>query len=85
VHGHTVKGEQGVQEGAEHTPLLGPSVEDQRSGGVVSYLHHLGAAHHEIQDPNAQGAVETQDLKLSDELGGYKGVECCAIVNRILT
>ena len=36
--GHTVMGEQGVQEGAEHAPLWGPSVEDQQSGGDVSYL-----------------------------------------------
>ena len=35
-------GEQGVQEGAEHAPLWGPIVEDQRSGDVVSYLLHLG-------------------------------------------
>jgi hypothetical protein len=31
VHGHAVVGEQGVQEGAEHAPLWGPSVEGQRS------------------------------------------------------
>ena len=34
-------GEQLVQEGAEHAPLWGSCVEDQQSGGVVSYLHHL--------------------------------------------
>ena len=32
-------GEQGVQEGAEHAPLWGPSVEDQLSGGVVLLEH----------------------------------------------
>ena len=37
MHGHAVMGEQGVQEGAEHTPLWGPNVEDQRSGDVVYY------------------------------------------------
>ena len=42
VHGHTVMGEQRVQERAENTPLWGPSVEDQRGGDVVSYLHYLG-------------------------------------------
>ncbi|CDQ86824.1 unnamed protein product [Oncorhynchus mykiss] len=47
VHGHTVMGEQGVQEGADHTPLWGSSGEDQRSVDVVSYLHHLGANHQE--------------------------------------
>ena len=57
----------------------GPSVEDQRSGDVVSYLHHLGAARQEGQDSIAQGGVET---KLNDELGGYYGVECLAIVNK---
>ena len=54
----------------------GPSVEDQRSGDVVSYLHHLGAARQEVQDPVAQGGVQTQGLILDDELGGYYGVEC---------
>jgi hypothetical protein len=42
VHGHAIMGEQGVQERAENAPLWGPSVEDQRGGDVVSYLHHLG-------------------------------------------
>ena len=60
-----------VQEGAENAPLWGPSVEDQRSGDVVSYLDHLGAVHQKVQDPVAQGGVETQGLKLNDELGGY--------------
>ena len=41
-------GEQRVQEGAEHTPWWGPCVEDQQSGGAVSYLHHLGAARQEV-------------------------------------
>ena len=30
----SVMGEHGVQEGAEHAPLWGPHVEDQRGGGV---------------------------------------------------
>jgi hypothetical protein len=42
--------------------MWGPSVEDQRSGDVVSYLHHLGAAHQEVQDSIAQGGVETQGV-----------------------
>jgi hypothetical protein len=67
VHGHAVIGEQGLQEGPEHATLWGPSVVDQRNGDVVSYP---GAAHQEIQDPVAQGRVETQGLKLNDELGG---------------
>ena len=56
--------------------MWGPSVENQRSIGVVSYLHHLVAAHQEVQDSVAQGGVETQGLKLIDELGGCYGVEC---------
>ena len=58
-------GEQRVQEGAEHAPLWGPSVEDQRSGGVVSYIPHLGAACQEVKDPIAQGRVQTQGLELN--------------------
>ena len=44
----------------------GPRVEDQQSGGVVSYRHHLGAARQEVQDPVAQGGVQTQGHKLND-------------------
>jgi hypothetical protein len=40
VPGHAVMGEQGVQEGTEHTPLRGPSVEDQRGGRVATYPYH---------------------------------------------
>ena len=73
---HAVMGEQGEQERAEKAPLWGPSVKDQRGGDVISYLHHLGAACQKVQEPVAQGGVETQGLKLNDEFGGYFGVEC---------
>ena len=69
-------GEHGVQDGAEHAPLWGPSVDDQRGVDLVSYLHHLGAVRQKVQDPISQGGFETQGLKLDDELGGYYGVEC---------
>jgi hypothetical protein len=68
--------EQGIQERAENAPLWGPSVEDQRGGDVVTYPHHLGAAHKEVQDPVAQGGVETQGLELNDELGRYYDIKC---------
>ena len=29
-----------------------------------------------VQDPVAQGGVQTQSFKLNDEPGGYYGVEC---------
>lgn len=48
MRGHAVMGEQGVQEGAEHTPLGDPCVEDHHGGGVVAYPHHQGSAHQEI-------------------------------------
>ena len=57
-------------------PCGAPGVEDQRSGDVVSYLHHLGSARLEVQDPVAQGGVKTKGPKLNDEFGGYYGVEC---------
>ena len=59
---------QGVQEGAEHAPLWGPSVEDQRSGGDVSYFHNLRVARKEVQDPVAQRKVQTQGLGNWSEL-----------------
>ena len=61
--------------GLSMLPLLGPSVEDQRSGGVVSYLHYLGADCSDVQDPVAQGGVQAQGPELNDELGGYHGIE----------
>ena len=67
VRGHSVMGEQGVQEGAEHAPLWGPCVEDLRSAGVVYYLHHLGAAHQEVQDPVAQFRLRALSLMMSLE------------------
>ena len=44
---------------AEPAPLWCSSVEDQQSGDIVSYLHHLEAARQEVQYPVAQGGVET--------------------------
>ena len=38
-------------------PLLRISEEN-----VFSYIHHLGAARQEVQDPIAHGGVETQGL-----------------------
>uniref|UniRef100_A0AAZ3RRK7 Pleckstrin homology domain containing, family G (with RhoGef domain) member 5b n=1 Tax=Oncorhynchus tshawytscha TaxID=74940 RepID=A0AAZ3RRK7_ONCTS len=55
-------------ERAEHIPLWGPCVEDQRSG--VAYLHHLGATCQEVQDPIAQGGVQTQGPSLMMSLEG---------------
>ena len=65
MRGHSVVGEQGVQERAQNAPLWGPSVEDQRGGYVVAYPHHLGAARQEVQYPVAQGGVETQGIFLT--------------------
>ena len=59
-----------------NAPLWGPSVEDQRGGDVVTYPLLLGAARQKVQDPVAQGRVETQGLELNDEFGGYYGVKC---------
>ena len=63
-------GEQGVQEGADHTPLWGSSGEDQRSVDVVSYLHHLGANHQEVQDQITQGELRPRASSLMMSLEG---------------
>jgi hypothetical protein len=57
MFGHTVVGEQGVQEGTKYTALSGPSGEDQHDRRVVAYPYHLGAALQEVQDPVAEGDV----------------------------
>ena len=76
VRGHTVVGEQGVQERAQNAPFWSPSVEDQRGGDVVTYSHHLGAARQEVRYTVAQAGVVTQGLELVDGFGGCNGVNC---------
>ena len=51
-------------------PMLRISVAD-----VVAYPHHLGLTRQEVQDPVAEGGVQSQGPKLGDELGGDYGVE----------
>jgi hypothetical protein len=51
-----------------------------RISGVEMLLPTLTtweAACQEVQDPVAQGGVETQGLEINDEFGGYYGVKCC--------
>ena len=57
MFGHTVVGEQGIQEGTKYTPLRGPSLKDQHGRRGVAYSYHLGVAHQEVQDPVAEGGV----------------------------
>ena len=49
--------------------------EDQRGRCVFAYPHRLGAARQEVQDPVAEGGVQTQSPKLGDKLGGDNSVE----------
>ena len=74
--GHAVMCEQEVQERAENAPLWGPCVEDQRNGGVVSYLHLLGATRQEVQDPASQGAMMSLEgtMVLNAELLSMKSI-----------
>jgi hypothetical protein len=45
-------------------------------GDVVSYLHHLGLARQAVQDPVAQGGVETQEgtMVLNAELKSMNSI-----------
>ena len=49
--------EQGVQEGAEHSPPSGHCVEDQRGGCGDTYPYPLREACQEVQEPVAEGGV----------------------------
>ena len=71
---YTVVGEQGVQEGTQHTPMWGSCVKGQCGGGDVAYPYHLESAR-QVQDPVAEVCVQTQSPKLGDELGGDNGVK----------
>ncbi len=59
MRGYTVMRVQGVQERTENTVLWGPSVEGQRGGDVAANSDHLPSACQEVQDPVAQGIVQT--------------------------
>ena len=63
-------GEQGEQERAENAPLLVPSVDDQRGERCCFLPSTPGAACQKVQDPVAQGRVETQVLSLMMSLEG---------------
>jgi hypothetical protein len=80
--GHIVVGEQGVQEGTKHAPLSGHCIEGQHGRCVVAYPHHLGAARQEV-NPFAEGGVQSQGPELSDELGGFYGVDYKSAVNEV--
>jgi hypothetical protein len=75
MRSHAFVGEQGVQKGAEHAPLWGPCVEDQRSGGVVSYLHYLGWPIRKFRTQLHRTGFKQRASEINDELGGYYGVE----------
>ena len=64
VFGHSVVGEQGIQERSKYTPLRGPSVKNQHGRLVVAYSYHLGTARREVQDPVAERGVKSQSLSL---------------------
>ena len=44
--------------------------------GMLPTFTTWGSARQEVQNPVAQGQVQTQGLEVNDELGGYYGVEC---------
>ena len=68
MHSHTVMGEQGVQEGAEHTPLWDPVLRISEVEMFPTFTTWGRPV--KVQDPIAQGGVETQGFKLNDEFGG---------------
>ena len=67
VPGSAVMIEQGVLEGTDYAPLRGPSGEDQCGGCVVTYPYHL-AAPQGVQDPVAEGGIQSQGPQLIDAL-----------------
>ena len=68
--------EQGVQEGAEHTPFWATFLRICEVEVLLPTFTTWGAARQGVQDPVAQGGAQTQGPELNDELGGYYDVEC---------
>ena len=59
MSGQAVMSEQAVQEGTEHAPLRGPSVEEQLSGCSVTYHDHRGWPIVKVQDLVAEVGVSS--------------------------
>ena len=76
LQSHTFMGEEEVQQRAEDTPLGCPCVISQCGGGVVANPHSLWSACQEVQDPVAEGGVQTQGSELGVELQGNNSVDC---------
>lgn len=69
-------GQQGEEEGAQHTSLGGPCVQGDGTGCVAADPYCLWSLHQEVQLPIAQRGVEPQLVQFVDQLLGDDGVEC---------
>jgi hypothetical protein len=58
-----------------------PCVKSQCGGGVVASPDSPWSACQDVQDPVAEGGVQTQGSELVVELGGNNSVECLTVVN----
>lgn len=63
------------EEGALHTFLGGPGVQDKEAGGVADDLHCLRFSRQEVQQPVAEAGVQPQVVQFVDELVGDNRVE----------
>ena len=71
-----------VQYGAEDATLGGSCVQGEVSGGVFAHPDDLGPGGQEVQDPGAQGDVQTQLNQLVSQSTWNYGVESRDKVNK---
>lgn len=65
-----IMGQQCEEKGAQHTSLGGPCVQCHGAGSVAKDMHCLWSPPQKIQQPVAQGGVESQLKLFEDELWG---------------
>ena len=71
-----VMGQQGEEQGTEHTALGSPCAECDAARGVVADSYCLWPLTEEVQQPVTEGGAELQLVKFTDELLWDYGVKC---------
>lgn len=71
---HTVLRKKEVQDGAEYAGLGG--LQSKCRGFEIAHSHHMRFALQDVQDPDAERAIWTQDPELGNKLREDNSVEC---------
>ena len=75
MYSFSAVGEEGVQEGAQHTALRDASVQGEGGGGAIVAPNRLRSVDQKVQYPVAEGGVDVQVPQFGDQSEGDNGVE----------